>query len=48
MTKLELANAITAKRVEVYGCDSYRMKKALGFMSVRELEMIYKKEVENR
>lgn len=45
MTKLELANAIAEYREKVFGCDRYRMKKALGRMTTRELEMIYRKEI---
>ena len=47
MTKLEMVNAITDKRVQMYGCDRYRMKKALGRMTTREIEMIYVKEIIN-
>lgn len=47
MTKLEMVNAIVEVRVRKFGCDAYRMKKALGFMSTREITIIYNKEVNN-
>ena len=47
MTKLEMVDTITARRVQIYDCDRYRMKKALGRMTTKEIEMIYKKEIEN-